>query len=131
MFIGGGMLMGDFIGCSTDMVYKTSVQNNTLNVPVSLFSKSNFQIVQPGDFGYNLALTRKPDGSFSALVLRCTHADNPLTATGKAYRCSLHGSTFDLDGDVTHGPAQFALQRLKTELSGDTISVFLPNDPRR
>jgi Rieske Fe-S protein len=125
MLIGGGMLMSEFTSCSSQPAYKAAIRDNTLTVPLSLFAESDLQIIQPENFGYNIALKKGTDGSFNALVLRCTHADNPLTYAGNDYRCTLHGSRFDIEGEVTRGPAQISLQHLRTKLTGDTISIFL------
>jgi Rieske Fe-S protein len=125
ILIGSGMLAGELTGCASQPTYKTTTQNNTIIVPLSLFAASEIQIIQPEHFVYNIALRKHSNGSFSALVLRCTHADNPLTFAGNTYRCSLHGSTFDVEGDVIRGPAQLSLPVLRTELSGDTILILL------
>lgn len=65
----------------------------------------------------------KGDEGYRALVLNCTHKGGPVKESEGALRCSLHGSTFDLTGQVTKGPAKEALKSYPTELSGDVLRV--------
>jgi len=94
-------------------------------VPVSLFANTDFQIIRAKNYDYDIALKKEADGSYVALVLQCTHASNPLTFTGDKFNCSLHGSTFNEQGAVIHGPAEHPLKRLTTKISENEIIVLL------
>lgn len=74
---------------------------------------------------YDIALKKESDVAFLALQMRCTHADNSLSATGTGFSCSLHGSLFDLAGNVTKGPAQLALRKYNTEILAGNIIINL------
>jgi Rieske Fe-S protein len=123
--VGAGMVIGSLSSCATLPVYKTVTANNKISVPVSLFTQNNFQIIQPKDFYYNIGLRKEPDGTYTALLLRCTHADNQLTAMDNGFKCNLHGSAFDKEGKVTQGPAEHALKRYPTEVVSDQIIIHL------
>lgn len=116
------MLAGSLTSCSTLQVYKTSTVNNKVVVPIALFEKSDFQLVQPKNLYYNIGLKKESDGSYTALLLRCTHADNQLIPTGNGFKCTLHGSAFDSEGRVTNGPAVRPLKRYPTQIiSGQVV----------
>lgn len=94
-------------------------------VPVTLFDKADLQLIQPKNFYYNIALRKESNGTYTALLLRCTHADNQLTTTGNGFRCSLHGSAFDQEGKVTNGPAEKPLHHYPTEINNGQIIIHL------
>jgi Rieske Fe-S protein len=123
--VGAGMVIGSLSSCATLPVYKTAPSNNKVSVPVSLFAQSDFQIIQPKDFYYNIGLRKEQDGTYTALLLRCTHADNQLVSTGNGFKCNLHGSAFDKEGQVTQGPAEHSLKKYPTEIISDQIIIHL------
>ncbi|MFI5161794.1 MAG: Rieske 2Fe-2S domain-containing protein [Sphingobacteriales bacterium] len=123
--MGAGLVIGSLSSCATLPVYKTTVDANKVIVPASLFAQSELQIIQPKDMFYNIALRKEKDGSYTALLLRCTHADNQLISTGNGFKCNLHGSGFDQEGRVTRGPAERSLKKYKTELISDKIIIHI------
>ena len=123
--VGAGMVAGSLQGCATLPVYKTAVANNSLSVPAALFATVNFQLIQPKNKYYHIGLKKESDGIYTALLLKCTHADNQLTPTGAGYKCNLHGSAFDVEGKVTRGPAEHALKKYFTEIKADQIIIHL------
>ena len=56
---------------------------------------------------------------FSALSLTCTHLGCTVEQDGEGYHCPCHGSHFNADGQVEHGPATEALKALKVDLQDD------------
>ncbi len=124
--VSSGMLVGSLASCGTALpVYKTAIDKNTVTVPKTLFANAAFQIIQPKSMYYNIGLKKENDGIYTALLLRCTHADNQLTPTGNGFKCTLHGSTFDNEGQVTNGPAERPLKRYQTEITNDSIIIHL------
>jgi Rieske Fe-S protein len=122
--MGAGMIaLSALSSCATLPAYKTAIAGNKVSVPVSLFAQSNFQLIQPKNSYYNIGLKKESDGTYTALLLKCTHADNQLTATGKGYKCSLHGSAFDSEGQVTNGPAERPLKKYTTQIIQDQIII--------
>jgi len=123
--VGAGMAVGSLSSCATLPVYKTTMANNKVTVPVSLFAQSDFQVIQPKDLFYNIGLQKEKDGSYTALLLRCTHADNQLVPTGNGFKCNLHGSAFNKEGQVTQGPAEHSLKKYQTEVISNQIIIHL------
>lgn len=117
--------MSSLNSCTALPIYKTSIEDNKVKIPVSLFAENKVQIVRVQNSLYDIAVRKDDETRFTAILLRCTHADNALSATGKGFICNLHGSTFDSDGKVTKGPAEFALKKYKVELVGNEVLVFI------
>ena len=121
-----GFSLTQLIGCATAFpIYKTSITNGSLNVPLNLFDKSVLQIVRPAGWYYDVAVQKNTDNSYSALLLQCTHQENQLTPTGSGYHCSLHGSDFDKQGNVRKGPAEQPLHHFKTSVENNFISIHV------
>ena len=124
--LSAGMVASSLASCGAALpVYKTAIDKNTVTVPKALFSATAFQIIQPKNMYYNIGLKKENDGTFTALLLRCTHADNQLTPAGNGFKCTLHGSTFNSEGQVTNGPAERPLKRYPTEITNDSIIIHL------
>lgn len=124
--VSAGMVIGSLSSCATLPVYKTAVANKQVSVPTALFAQSNFQLIQPQGMYYNIGLRKEDDGTYTALLLRCTHADNQLTAAGNnGFTCNLHGSQFDKEGHVTHGPAERDLKKYPTQIVSNQIIINL------
>jgi Rieske Fe-S protein len=123
--VGAGTLSAGLISCSSYSVYRTRVQDAEITVPLSIFSAGPLQILRADDIEYDIAVRQNADGSFQALLLRCTHADNEVTPAGKGFVCSAHGSRFDPHGEVTRGPAPEHLQALDTSVNEDRLTVYL------
>lgn len=112
-------------GCKTTSVYSTALVNKTISVPVSLFTESELQIIRVKELEDDIALRKEQDGTYTALLMRCTHADNPLVSTGNGFICNLHGSTFDKEGAVTKGPAALPLRKYSVEIVSDNILIHI------
>ena len=56
---------------------------------------------------------------FSAISLVCTHLGCTVENKPEGFICPCHGSHFDRLGKVIRGPAEKALQALKTEITSD------------
>jgi len=120
-----GMLMNFISACASSQIFKTSIDDKKIQVPISLFTQTPLLIVRPKEFGYDIALRKESNEVFTALLLQCTHADNPLLSTGNGFQCNLHGSRFDINGKVTKGPAELSLTKFKTEILFDQIIIHL------
>jgi len=111
--------------CALLPVYTAKADQGTISVPLSAFQGGNIQIIRAQDILYDIALKKENNGAFSAFRLLCTHASNSLTLSGDRFLCSLHGSTFDQEGKVIHGPAKRPLEQLKTRLTTEWIIITL------
>ena len=56
---------------------------------------------------------------FHALSLVCTHLGCSVEAKVDSFACQCHGSRYDKNGNVTHGPATKPLAQLNVERSPD------------
>jgi cytochrome b6-f complex iron-sulfur subunit len=61
-------------------------------------------------------LIHNKDG-FSAMSLVCTHLGCTVKSDAQGFACPCHGSRYDANGNVTHGPATKHLQKLRVELT--------------
>lgn len=59
------------------------------------------------------------ENGFSALSLVCTHLGCTVEGDTQGFTCPCHGSRYDKDGNVTHGPAQKPLRILRVEVTED------------
>ena len=124
-----GATVVDIASCSPavgNSIFKPDIVDNTVTVPLALFDQKSFGVISPNKYPYEVAIEKKEDGNYIALLLQCTHYDNQLTPTGNGFTCSLHGSKFSLDGSVLKGPAEAPLKYLKiTKTNTDLIIGLL------
>jgi Rieske Fe-S protein len=114
-------------GCSpaTYNVYKTEVMNNRIEVPLQTFDKNNLQYVRPQGWQYDIAVHRKADGTYAAMLMQCTHMDNQLRPSQNGYTCSLHGSRYDIEGNVVKGPAEVQLKKFSTSVNNNLLIIYI------
>lgn len=125
MLAGAGLAVGSLASCATIPVYQAVINNQQVAVPTSLFATGDVHVIQPKSMYYNIALKKEQNGGYTALLLRCTHADNQLIVTGNGFKCNLHGSTYDQEGHVLQGPAERPLHQYSTEIKNDQIIIHL------
>lgn len=123
--VSAGLMLSPLVSCTPLPMYKTVVNDNKIAVPVSQFEKTDFCLIRPASFAWDIGIKKETDGSFSAVLLRCTHADNQLQKTGNKFTCDLHGSKFDLMGNVLNGPAAKPLMKYRTEMSDKYVIIHL------
>ncbi len=122
-----GFLLTQLESCAPatgNAIFKTEVINNQVEVPLNLFDKNPLQFVRIKGWYFDIAVQKKQN-EFTALLLQCTHQSNQLTATGSGYTCSLHGSKFDKDGNVTNGPAEEPLKKYKTTINNSNLIIYI------
>lgn len=123
---GMGAVTAFLSGCASLPVYNTAITENTLRIPaLSLSPEENLKIIRSEKLDYDILLVKRQDKGYEALKMKCTHLDNGLVATKNGLICNLHGSRYNLQGEVTVGPALTALQKFKTETSNEQIIIFL------
>lgn len=121
------LTMADFLeSCGTTAKgFKTTVADNKIEVPLSLFDTAPAQIISPRNYEYEIAVQKNADNTYKALLLRCTHHNNQLVPTGNGYYCSLHGSQYDKQGNVKKGPAETPLPQLSTEIISSNLIIHI------
>lgn len=74
------------------------------------------------------ALLIHTETGFTALSLTCTHLGCTLEQKADGFDCPCHGSRFDRDGKILHGPATKELAALRVEQNErDHILLFKEN----
>lgn len=68
-------------------------------------------------------LVRLSQTRFLAVSLICRHKGCTVDVTGNKYVCPCHGSEYDLDGTVTHGPAKANLITYETNYDPEKGTV--------
>ncbi|MGB8211926.1 MAG: Rieske (2Fe-2S) protein [Anaerolineales bacterium] len=65
------------------------------------------------------ALLTRSDQGFTALSLVCPHLGCTVASQPDGFTCPCHGSRFDLQGRLVHGPAAQSLAVLRVETGPD------------
>lgn len=121
---GGALLLSSLESCTPLPFYKAITESNFIKVPLDKFGGNNFLIVTADDFVFDIAIIRN-NNEYNAMVMQCTHADNPVRFNGNEFRCNLHGSIFDRTGKVEKGPAEKPLSILKLEVKTDHLVIYV------
>lgn len=112
--------------CATGKIVKTEAVNNRLFVDKSSFSQGqSFVIVRASQLNYDVLLNQVEESKYTAVLLQCTHYDNPVYANNKEIFCPSHGSKFDFSGKVLKEPATVSLKSYRTEINNNQITIFL------
>ena len=101
--------------------------NNSVQVPLNIFDTKPFQVISPKKYAYEVAVEKKQDGTYKALLLKCTHYANQLIPTGNGFTCNAHGSRFDKEGEVLKGPAAQPLKQLQVTINNQNLFIHLLN----
>ncbi len=118
-----GFLTTQLSACAAIPVIRSESSQGLITVLLSSFTeKNNSLIVRNGQLEFDI-LVVKSGNNYNAVQMKCTHQDNPLTVNSNGLFCAAHGSTFDLQGNVTKEPALRALKKYKTELKESSIVI--------
>jgi Rieske Fe-S protein len=127
-----GYFLPQLAGCAAAKYtsVKTSIVDKKVVLPLNTFDKTALQLVRPTGWLYDIAVEKKPDNTYSALLLQCTHQENQLTPNGTSgFYCSFHGSKFDSNGKVLKGPAELPLQRYTTYPENGNLIIEVTKAP--
>jgi Rieske Fe-S protein len=132
LLMAAGYLLPELTGCSPKYsVFKTDIVDKKIALPLTAFQKSSLQLVRPNGWFFDIAVEKKEENDYLALLLQCTHQENQLTAMGtNGFYCSLHGSRFDSNGNVLKGPAEQPLERYKTYVENNNLIIEVPRSPQ-
>jgi Rieske Fe-S protein len=120
-----GLTFSQLTSCSSLPIYKTNLSQKMVDVPLTSFVESTVVIVRDMQVPYDVLLVKKSEQEYTALYMKCSHQENAVTATKTGLYCSTHGSTFDLDGNVTKEPAIKPLKKFKTSLTENSVTIDL------
>src|SRR5258708_7073386 len=127
MLLTAGLILPMLPGCgpAAHPVIHTEIPHNLIQNPPTRVSPPPLQLPSPKGWLYAIAVRKKEDNTYSALLLKCTHQDNQLTASGSGFNCSLHGSAFNTEGAVTKGPAERALKQYTITANQTNLTIHL------
>lgn len=79
--------------------------------------------------GTPILVIRSSARQYVALSTQCTHEGCPVKApVGGIIKCPCHGSEYDMEGNVRHGPAQFPLARYQSAYHEPTGRILVAID---
>jgi Rieske Fe-S protein len=123
---GLGTVVTQFSACAPMPVFKADVKDGQLTVLKNSFTEKNkIVLVRNTKLEWDIALVKVSEMEYAALQMKCTHLDNPLTATQNGFYCNSHGSSFNLSGKVTQEPAINDLKKYATTISNEEIIIQL------
>ena len=79
--------------------------------------------------GYNndgVIVVKTTGGAYAAVSAACTHQGTTVyyRRSSNDFYCNSHGSSFAIDGNVTHSPATSSLKHYNTTLTGNLLRVY-------
>lgn len=122
--IGLGVLAGLADGCTAYKVFKTTIADGKIIIPLSEFAVEEVRIVRVASLGYDVLVRKMGPSSYTALLLKCTHQDWNLKAGKNEIHCPSHGSVFDWMGHAKTGPATKRLQAFTTRIENNTLILL-------
>jgi Rieske Fe-S protein len=126
LFAGAGFLISDLTACSPSVkVIRLPVTQETVRLSLTAFATEPMQIVRPEGWFYNIAIRKSSTDQYEALLMECTHQQNQLLANSNGFKCPLHGSQFNINGQVTKGPAERPLKKYSTGLEQGELVIQL------
>lgn len=112
--------------CQALPVYKTAINGSIISVPKQeILPHEKIKIIRAKNLDYDIALILEPHQKPLALLMRCTHIDNPIYASKDRFICNLHGSQFNLQGEVLQGPAAHKLNSFEVEDLDNQFQILL------
>lgn len=99
--------------------------SNKVSVPMSAFGTQNKIVVDGPNSDYRIFLMKKSETEITALQLKCTHRGHSVNMEETNLHCPLHGSEFDFDGNVTHGPASSPLKKFPVAVEGANAVIMV------
>lgn len=109
--LGLPLLVGAGSCTSLIMVHASMDPRGVVRIPLDSLPADDHAVLRVDALRDDVLLVKRATGEWHALLMRCSHQDQPLTAIDGGLACSSHGSRFDLDGIVTRPPASRPLQR--------------------
>lgn len=114
-------------GCGDDPAGANDV-GKTMTVDVSALDANGKAVRSSSPSGRPIIVIRRASDRYITLLLECTHAGcqgSSLSNSSSGITCGCHGSTFDLDGNVTGGPASQDLTEFITTYDATTKLVTI------
>jgi Rieske Fe-S protein len=108
---------------TTSSIFKTTVENGLLTIPLSEFATKNFVLVRTPSVPYDIFTYKKSDTEFIALLMKCSHRDAAVQYTSGGLVCNEHGSKFSYEGKVVKEPATDPLTKFPITINQSSIII--------
>lgn len=128
MILGSSIFISSLTSCSPKLsVVKVTQNGMKFSIPESAMADTDMKLITVKNFDYDVFLKKNNDNSYLVLAMICTHAGHSVVKTGDKFYCSLHGSEFDISGNVLKGPAERHLVHLPITKNNNNLEVTLIN----
>jgi len=118
-------ILADLEGCKPTEGIMVDASKKQVTVPLKEIAGKNTLLIKSASLDYDIALVKKPDGSYLALQMICTHRRSPLEVTQTGFHCPNHGSDFDAEGNAIKGPATAPLKKFPLTVEKKEIVISL------
>ncbi len=124
------IMPGMLVSCASARAATGTLDGDDLVVPFSAFlnekgSPRPYLLVSNAQLNQPIAVFRSPEGSYRAVLMRCTHRGADLQVVGERLECAAHGSLFDSTGAVLEGPASSPLRTFPVVERDSTVRISL------
>jgi Rieske Fe-S protein len=99
--------------------------SNKISFPLTSLDSQGKAVVNGPNSEYSIFVRKKSESELEALQLKCTHRGHSVNVEEAKLHCPLHGSEFDLDGNVIHGPAKEPLKRFPVTVEGGNAVIVV------
>ena len=131
--LGGGMAATLATGCKSVHYVSSPLSAGRLVLPRSAFfylkkeevRYRSWVVAKNPDVAFPIGVFRADDTHFFASYLECTHQGCEVQPEGNYLQCPCHGSEFDSQGKLQHGPAEADLKTFAVEIDADNIYILL------
>jgi nitrite reductase/ring-hydroxylating ferredoxin subunit len=111
-------------GCTSPaQLVQATRSGDELQVPFTAFAEKDWVIVRSKQMEFDVFLKKDTTGSYKAILMRCSHRNNPVQRTSTGFVCHEHGSRFNSDGLVLTEPASTNLTELPTIVKETFVSI--------
>ncbi len=131
--VGGYISLSVLGGCGATKIVTGSIFGADLIIPLTDFevkegNQAQFRryvIVQNEALQYPICVYRFDESEYKALWMRCTHQGTELQVFGDRLECPAHGSEYDNEGGVLHGPTTVNLKTFPVKIANNQLRVSL------
>lgn len=85
--------------------------------------QQRFVLVKPEIFQFPIVIYKLKEEVYKAMFLQCTHQGCELIAYDTMIVCPCHGAEFNVQGEVSQGPAEINLKSFVTTHDSENIYI--------
>lgn len=118
-------MSGLAVGCSGFRYVPSSRIGNRLIIRQADVGDGAHALIEDPQLARAVYLHRFDDGTYSAVLTRCTHQGCQVEPAGDRLACPCHGSEYRVTGEVLRGPAERSLQRYHVTTDSEHIYIHI------